>query len=80
MIVDHCIKILRIMKRLLNHSQFSESFLEMTAQLDFDIQNYVTSLLAPNNDTFLSFDYTKSEEEPTSVESEYWDKLEAIAF
>jgi len=59
------------MEITLNDNQFSESFIEMTAQLDFDIQNYIASLLTPQSDTLFSFELHKSQKGTLVTESAY---------
>lgn len=47
------------MKTTFSKSQFSEPFIEMAATLNFEMQNYISQLLAIDKATNRDFDLTK---------------------
>jgi len=68
------------MENILTHQQFPESYIAMAAELNFEVQNYVTTLLISEESSLLTFDFPKREEAPEQNVPVFWDELETVEF
>ena len=67
------------MENILAGQQFPESFIAMTATLNFETQNYVAELLTSEESSLLTFDFPKQNQKATEDEA-YWEALEMVEF